>query len=129
MNIELQFQEKIVKVLNDLRSNKNLETIEYIDELFDMELTIDQAWLILGIAKQRLGELDYAIRSFQKTVEFNNFMIEGWGLFTIMYLNKSKILLAENSLERAVELNPNNKKILYYRNNLIHLSEQFGPFF
>lgn len=129
MNIELQFQEKIVKALNDLRSNKNLETFEYIDELFDMEPTIDQAWLILGIAKRRIGELDYAIRSFQKTVEFNNFMIEGWGLFTIMYLNKSEILLAENSLERAVELNPNNEKILYYRNNLIHLSEQFGPFF
>jgi len=129
MNIELQFQEKIVKVLNDLRSNKNLETIEYIDELFDMEPTIDQAWLILGVAKRRIGGLDYAIRSFQKTVEFNNFMIEGWGLFTIMYLNKSEILLSENSLERAVELNPNNEKFLYYQNNLIHLSEQFGPFF
>ncbi|MFW9945497.1 MAG: tetratricopeptide repeat protein [Candidatus Odinarchaeota archaeon] len=112
-----------------LLNNENLKAIKYLEKLLDENPSNNQAWLLLGIAKRRLGTLDEAINCFFTATELNPSLLEAWGLLTITYLEKGEKNLAEKTLEKAIQSNPEDKKIQFYHENLIRLYEKFGPFF
>lgn len=112
-----------------LLKKENLKAIRYLKKLLDENPSNYQAWLLLGIAKRRLGTLSDAINCFFTATELNPSLLEAWGLLTITYLEKGEKKLAEKTLEKAIQLNPKDKKIQFYHENLIRLYEKFGPFF
>ncbi|MHA2429564.1 MAG: hypothetical protein ACXACC_00890 [Promethearchaeota archaeon] len=122
--------EKPLNRVNELLIKKeNLKAINYLNKLLDEYPSNNQIWLLLGIAKRRLGALDDAIKCFITATELNTSLLEAWGLLVVTYLEKDEKSLAEKTLEKASQLNPNNEKIQFYRENLIRLYEKFGPFF
>jgi len=95
----------------------------------DRDPSNDQAWLYLGIVNRRIGKLDEAIKSFETATDLNNTLIEAWGLLTITFMDKGKFKKAEEIMRTAAELNPNDEKIKFYRDNLVRVYKKFGPFF
>ena len=112
-----------------LLKKENNKAIKYLKKLLDENPSNYQAWLLLGIAKRRLGALDDAIKCLFTATELNPSLLEAWGLLAITYLEKNERSLAEKALEKASQLNPDDEKIHFYRENLIRLYEKFGPFF
>jgi len=39
------------------------------------------------------------------------------------------VKLAENTLEKTIEFNPEEEEVLFYRDNLNHVYQKFDPFF
>ncbi|MGB5909609.1 MAG: tetratricopeptide repeat protein [Promethearchaeia archaeon] len=112
-----------------LLKKKNHKAISYLTKLLDENPSNYHAWLLLGIAKRRLGALNDAVECFTTATELNSSLLEAWGLLTISYLEKGEHSLAEKIIEKASQLNPEDEKIQFYRENLIRLYEKFGPFF
>ena len=122
--------ESPLNYVNELLLNKeNVKAIRYLNKLLDENPSNNQAWLLLGIAKRRLGALNDALKCFITATELNSSLLEAWGLLTITYLEKDERSLAEKTLEKASQLNPEDEKIQFYRENLIRLYKKFGPFF
>ena len=112
-----------------LLERKNDKAIKYLKKLLDENPSDDHAWLLLGIANRRSGNLDDAIECFKTATETNTSFLEAWGLLTITYLDKGETSLAEEIIKKAGELNPEDDKIQFYRENLIRVYKKFGPFF
>ncbi|MFX1329834.1 MAG: tetratricopeptide repeat protein [Promethearchaeota archaeon] len=122
--------ESTLNHVNELLLKKeNLKAIKFLNKFLDEDPSNNQAWLLLGIAKRRLGALNEAIKCFTTAIELNSSLLEAWGLLAITYLDKNEKSLAEKVLEKASQLNPNDEKIQFYHENLIRLYEKFGPFF
>ncbi len=126
---EIKNNEVIELVLKLLAEQSNDKALSAVNKLLDRDPSNDQAWLYLGIVNRRMGELNIAIKSFETATELNNTLVEAWGLLTISFLDKGNLEKAEEVMETAAELNPNNEKIQFYRDNLIRVYEKFGPFF
>ena len=118
--------ELVNKYLAEQDNDKALSTV---NKLLDRDPSNDQAWLYLGIVNRRIGKLDLAITSFKTATELNSTLIEAWGLLTITFLDKSELEKAEETMKTAADKNPNDEKILFYRDNLIRVYKKFGPFF
>ena len=89
----------------------------------------DEAMLLLGITKRRLGELKEAIELFRKTVKINPSKEEAWGLLTITLIDQGEIDMAEKTIEEASILNPKNIRIQFLRHTLVPTYVKHGPFF
>ena len=126
---EIKNNEVIELVNKYLAEQNNDKALSAVNKLLDRDPSNDQAWLYLGIVNRRMGKLDIAIKSFETATELNSTLIEAWGLLTITFLDKGNLEKAEEVMKTAAELNPNNEKILFYRDNLIRVYEKFGPFF
>jgi len=112
-----------------LIKKKNTKAIKHLNKLIDNDPGNEEAWLLLGIAKRRLGSLEGAIECFKIVTELNTSMIEAWGLLTVTHMDNENYKMAEEVIEKAVQLNPNNEKIQFYQENLIRVYKKFGPFF
>jgi tetratricopeptide (TPR) repeat protein len=112
-----------------LAEQDNDKALSAVNKLLDRDPSNDQAWLYLGIVNRRIGKLDVAITSFETATELNSTLIEAWGLLTITFLDKSELEKAEETMKTAADKNPNDEKILFYRDNLIRVYKKFGPFF
>jgi len=126
---EIKNNEVIELVNKFLAEQENDKALSAVNKLLDRDPSNDQAWLYLGIVNRRIGKLDFAIKSFETATELNSTLIEAWGLLTITFLDKGKIEKAEEVMNTAAELNPNDEKIQFYRDNLIRVYKKFGPFF
>ena len=126
---EIKNNEVIELVNKYLAEQNNDKALSAVNKLLDRDPSNDQAWLYLGIVNRRMGKLDIAIKSFETATELNSTLIEAWGLLTITFLDKGNLEKAEEVMKTAAELNPNNEKIQFYRDNLIRVYEKFGPFF
>jgi tetratricopeptide (TPR) repeat protein len=82
---------------------------------------MDNAWLLLGIAKRRIGEFKAAIECFKTVTELKPSTEEAWGLYTVTLLDIGDFSAAEAVIEKAYELNPTNEKIRFYQENLIRI--------
>jgi len=121
---------EVFELVNKLLAEQdNDKALTAVNKLLDRDPSNDQAWLYLGIVNRRIGKLDVAITSFETATELNNALIEAWGLLTITYLDKGEHEKAEEVMNTAAELNPNDEKIQFYRDNLIRVYKKFGPFF
>lgn len=117
------------RVNNYLAKRENYKALAYLNKLVGNDPSNDQTWLYLGIVNRRVDKLNEAIKCFKTAVELNSSLFEAWGLLTITHLDKENVKLAEKTLEKAVELNPKVKEVLFYRDNLIRVYRKFGPFF
>ncbi len=112
-----------------LISQENDKAIKFLNNILDDDPTIDNAWLLLGIAKRRIGEFRDAVECFKSVTELNPSLEEAWGLYTVTILDIGNNSAAEAVIEKACELNPTNEKIRFYKENLIRIYKKFGPFF
>jgi len=126
---EIKNNEVIELVNKFLAEQDNDKALSAVNKLLDRDPSNDQAWLYLGIVNRRIGKLDVAIKSFETATELNSALIEAWGLLTITFLDKGNLEKAEDVMNTATELNPNDEKIQFYRDNLIRVYKKFGPFF
>ena len=126
---EIKNNEVFELVNKYLAEQDNDKALSAVNKLLDRDPSNDQAWLYLGIVNRRIGKLDLAITSFKTATELNSTLIEAWGLLTITYLDKSELEKAEETMKTAADKNPNDEKILFYRDNLIRVYKKFGPFF
>ena len=126
---EIKNNEVFELVNKYLAEQDNDKALSAVNKLLDRDPSNDQAWLYLGIVNRRIGKLDVAITSFETAIELNSTLIEAWGLLTITYLDKSELEKAEETMKTAADKNPNDEKILFYRDNLIRVYKKFGPFF
>ena len=126
---EIKNNEVIELVNKFLAEQDNDKALSAVNKLLDRDPSNDQAWLYLGIVNRRIGKLDVAIKSFETATELNSALIEAWGLLTITFLDKGNLEKAEDVMITATELNPNDEKIQFYRDNLIRVYKKFGPFF
>ncbi len=126
---EIKNNEAIELVNKYLTEQDNDKALSAVNKLLDRDPSNDQAWLYLGIVYRRIGKLDLAITSFKTATELNNALVEGWGLLAITLMDKGKFKKAEDIMRTAAEINPNNEKITFYRDNLIRVYKKFGPFF
>ena len=126
---EIKNNEVFELVNKFLAEQENDKALSAVNKLLDRDPSNDQAWLYLGIVNRRIGKLDVAITSFETATELNNTLVEAWGLLTITFLDEGKLEIAEEIMKTAAELNPNDEKILFYRDNLIRVYNKFGPFF
>ncbi|MBD3193971.1 MAG: hypothetical protein GF317_02880 [Candidatus Lokiarchaeota archaeon] len=109
------------------KRNKEAETI--LDKLIIKTPNNYKVWLLSGITKRRLGKLKKAVYSFKKVVELDSSIEEGWGLLTITYCELKNVKKAKNTIIKASELNPSNERLEFYKDNLIRIYLNFGPFF
>ena len=107
----------------------NDKALAIVNGLLDKDPSNEQGWLYLGIVNRRLDKLNDAIKCFETATDLNSTLIEAWGLLTITYIDIGNIKLAEAVMKKAVEFNPLDEKIQFYRDNLIRVYEKFGPFF
>ncbi|MHA1239366.1 MAG: tetratricopeptide repeat protein [Promethearchaeota archaeon] len=126
---EIKNNEVFELVNKFLAEQDNDKALSAVNKLLDRDPSNDQAWLYLGIVNRRIGKLDVAITSFETATELNSTLIEAWGLLTITFLDKSELEKAEETMKTAADKNPNDEKILFYRDNLIRVYKKFGPFF
>lgn len=119
----------IERVNNYLAKRENYKALSYLNKLLGKDPFNDQAWLYLGIVNRRVDKLNEAINCFETAVEINSSLFEAWGLLTITHLDKENVKLAEKTLKKAVEFNPKEEEVLFYRDNLIRVYQKFGPFF
>jgi len=126
---EIKNKQAIEQVNKFLAEESNEKALKVVNDLLDKDPSNDQAWLYLGIVNRRMGKLDVAISSFKTATELNNTSIEAFGLLTITYMDKGELKKAEEVMKTALELNPLDEKIQFYRDNLIRVYEKFGPFF
>ena len=112
-----------------LISQENKKAISFLNKVLDDDPSIDNAWLLLGIAKRRIGEFKAAIECFKTVTELKPSKEEAWGLYTVSLLDIGDFSAAEAVIEKAYELNPTNEKIRFYQENLIRIYKKFGPFF
>ena len=126
---EIKNNEAIELVNKYLAEQDNDKALSAVNKLLDRDPSNDQAWLYLGIVNRRLGKLDIAIKSFETATELNNTLVEAWGLLAITFMDKDKFEKAGEIMKTAAELNPNDEKIKFYRDNLIRVYKKFGPFF
>jgi tetratricopeptide (TPR) repeat protein len=126
---EIKNNEVFELVNKYLAEQDNDKALSAVNKLLDRDPSNDQAWLYLGIVNRRIGKLDVAITSFETATELNSTLIEAWGLLTITFLDKTELEKAEETMKTAADKNPNDEKILFYRDNLIRVYKKFGPFF
>ena len=126
---KIELEKQINKATEYLDERKNVKAEKYLSKFVLTEPTNDEAWLLLGIAKRRLGELDKAIDCFKAATEYNSSKEEAWGLLTITYLDKGNIEMAKKAITLAGRLNPNNTKIQFLRYTLVQSYIKHGPFF
>ena len=112
-----------------LINQENDKAIKFLNNVLDDDPSIDNAWLLLGIAKRRIGEFKDAIECFKTVTELKPSTEEAWGLYTVTLLDVGNFAAAEAVIEKAYELNPTNEKIRFYQENLIRIYKKFGPFF
>ena len=121
-----KFFERVNKLLI---KERNVKAIRLLNKLIKDEPSNSEAWLLLGIAKRRLNMLEDAIKCFETTTELDHEKEEAWGLLTITLIDCGRIEDAQEIIEKASQLNPTNHKLSFYKENLIHVYEKFGPFF
>ena len=126
---EIKNNEVFELVNKFLAEQDNDKALSAVNKLLDRDPSNDQAWLYLGIVNRRIGKLHAAITSFETATELNNTLVEAWGLLTITYLDRGEHEKAEEIMKTAADKNPNDEKILFYRDNLIRVYKKFGPFF
>ena len=126
---EIKNKQAIEQINKLLAEKEHHKALAAVNDLLDKDPSNDQAWLYLGIVNRRMGKFGVAISSFKTAIELNNTLIEAWGLLTITYMDKGELKKAEEVMNIALELNPLDEKIQFYRNNLIRVYEKFGPFF
>jgi Flp pilus assembly protein TadD len=130
MELETLKLDKDLTRANDfLIKKKNSKAIKFLSKLLDEDPTNEEAWLLLGIAKRRVGEFLDAIDCFRTATDLKSSLLEAWGLLAITYMDNHNFIEAKATMERAAEKNPNNKKIQFYKENLIRVYKKFGPFF
>ena len=112
-----------------LISQENDKAISFLNNILDDDPTIDNAWLLLGIAKRRLGKFNEAIECFKNVTQLNPSLEEAWGLYTVTLLDINEDCMAKEVIDKACEINPENEKIRFYQQNLIRIYKKFGPFF
>lgn len=126
---KLEYERGIDTATKYLANDKNFKAIKFLNKLLDKDPSNDEAWLLLGIAKRRIGELDDAIKCLKTTTEINTSKIEAWGLLTMTLIDKGDLRGAEVIIEKAGSLNPYNPEIQFFRDNLVRVYSKFGPFF
>jgi len=126
---KLEYERGIDTVTKYLANDANFKAIKFLNKLLDKDPSNDEAWLLLGIAKRRIGELDDAIKCLKTATEINTSKIEAWGLLTMTLIDKGDLREAEVIIEKAGSLNPYNPKIQFFRDNLVRVYSKFGPFF
>jgi len=124
-----ELESPLLEINEYLLKGKHTKAKKSLKKLLDENPSNDQAWLLLGITYRRIGALNDALGCFKKATELNNEFLEAWGLLTITYLDMGNKELAGEVIEKAGDLNPNDEKIQFYRENLIRVYEKFGPFF
>lgn len=125
----LKLDKELSRANNYLIKEKNSKAIKFLNKILEDDPTNEEAWLLLGIAKRRTEEYLDAIDCFETATELNPSLLEAWGLLTITYMDNHNFAKAKATMERATEKNPDNKKINFYKENLIRVYKKFGPFF
>ena len=125
----LKLDKDLLRVNNFLIKEKNSKAIKSLNKILDEDPTNEEAWLLLGIAKRRTGDYLDAIDCFKTATALKPSLLEAWGLLAITYMDNHDFIEATATMESAAEKNPNNKKILFYKENLIRVYRKFGPFF
>lgn len=126
---KLELEQKIDRATKYLINRKNFKAIKYLNKFLDKDPSNDEGWLLLGIAKRRIGELDEAIKCLNAAVKLNTSKLEAWGLLTMTLIDKGEVNKAMAIIEKAGQLNPYNSKIKFFCNNLVRVYIKFGPFF
>lgn len=130
MEVEtLKLDKQLLRANDFLIQKKNSKAIKFLKKLLEEDPANEEAWLLLGIAKRRIGAYLDAIDCFKAAIELNPSLLEPWGLLTITYMDNNDFIEAEATMERAARLNPNDEKIRFYKENLIRIYKKFGPFF
>ena len=73
--------------------------------------------------------LSEAINCFENATNIDSEKEEAWGLYTITLIDNGRLEDAQEIIKKASQLNPSNSKLSFYKENLIHVYEKFGPFF
>ncbi len=126
---EIKNKEIIESINKYLTIRDNDKALAIVNDLLDKDPSNEQGWLYLGIVNRRLDKLKDAIKCFETATDLNSTLIEAWGLLTITYIDMGNVKSAEEVMKKAVEFNPLDEKIQFYRDNLIRVYEKFGPFF
>jgi len=122
-------EKQISKATEYLDVKKNVKAEQYLDKIVKKDPVNDEAWLLLGIAKRRLGKKEKAIECFTAATELNVSKEEAWGLLTITLVDQGNIDMAKKTIEKAGRLNPDNSRIQFLRHTLIETYIKYGPFF
>jgi tetratricopeptide (TPR) repeat protein len=108
---------------------KNFKAVRLLNKIIKSNPSNYDAWLLLGIAKRRVNMLSDAIKCFETATNIDPEKEEAWGLYTISLMDNGRVKKAQQVIEKASQLNPLNDKLSFYKENLIHVYEKFGPFF
>ena len=122
-------EKQISKATEYLDEKKNVKAEKYLNKIIKKDPGNDEAWLLLGIAKRRLGKQGEAIECFTSATELNVSKEEAWGLLTITLVDQGNIVMAKKTIEKAGRLNPDNSRIQFLRHTLIETYIKYGPFF
>ncbi|MGN1400724.1 MAG: rhomboid family intramembrane serine protease [Bacillus sp. (in: firmicutes)] len=88
--------------------NKDYEKAEDILRMYERTgLANDQTYVILGVVSEHEKKYDQAAVSYQKALEINSDNDQAHIYLAGYYMNQGNVELAEQHLDRALELNPN----------------------
>lgn len=122
-------EKQIDKATEYLDERKDDKAEKLLSKMVKKDPSNDEVWLLLGIAKRRLGERKEAIECFKAATELNISREEVWGLLTITLIDQGNIDMAKKTIEKAGRLNPNNAEIQFLCHTLVKTYTKYGPFF
>lgn len=125
---KLELIEQVKTAKDALLENENESAKNILENLLREDPGNEQLWLLFGVVERRLKKFNKAIKCFQTATELDPSLVEGWGLLTITYLDINKDNKAKQVIDKALKLNPSNKKIQFYQENLIYVYNKFGFF-
>ena len=101
------------KTANDLiREGKEEEALSYIRNFIEIYPTVWNGWFLLGWALRLLGRWADGEAAFRKTIELGGDNSDSRNELAICLIEKGDITGAKSELEAALQLDPENEKIL-----------------
>ncbi len=94
------------------------ESMKVIDAILKKDPQLDEAYFMMGMNFKAKGDIDNAIKSFQRTTEVNGDHHDGWLMLGTLYSSKGDEL-ALKCFDNAILINPKSVEAMH--NKAFHL--------
>jgi tetratricopeptide (TPR) repeat protein len=86
--------------------DENERAIRELSIYLNADSSSEVAWVKLGTAQFRVGQLEAAERSFREALQINGRLVEAWNGFGMVQLQRRRVPEAYQSFKTAAELQP-----------------------
>lgn len=113
--MDKQFGEMYAQVFDLIDKGRTAEAMDLAQQLVDANMSNESAWFAYACAKKSWGDITLAIKGFEQTVAINPKFVLGYQGLAEIYGDKEDFETAIQYLDKALEIEPLNADIMYYK--------------